>query len=242
MKIKGFIFGILLIFISAVFVMDIAGFIDLKTFLKVDVFFDGWWTLAIIVPCFIGLIFSREKIYNLIGLVIGVGLLMCCQDIISFKLFYIITIPTIVFVIGLKLLLNAIFLDKANVILRRMKKRGIAPEICRAIFLNFSMNFEDEKFNNAELTCLFGRVICDLRDAVVENDRAIKVLTLFGSADIYVPNNVNVAVKSSSIFGGISDHTEKKSDLPTIYISSTCIFGGIKIEAPKVTFTGPWIL
>ena len=39
---------------------------------SIDVFFDGWWTLFIIVPCFIGLFSQTDKTGNLIGLLIGV--------------------------------------------------------------------------------------------------------------------------------------------------------------------------
>ena len=28
---------------------------------NIDIFFDGWWTLFIIIPCFIGLFKEREK-------------------------------------------------------------------------------------------------------------------------------------------------------------------------------------
>ncbi len=51
-------------------------------------FFDGWWTLFLIVPCLIGLITEREKLGNLIGLLLGVFLLLCCQDVLSFDLLW----------------------------------------------------------------------------------------------------------------------------------------------------------
>ena len=42
---------------------------------NINVFFDGWWTLIIIIPCFIGLFKEREKTGNIIGLLIGIALL-----------------------------------------------------------------------------------------------------------------------------------------------------------------------
>ena len=38
---------------------------------NINLFFDGWWTLFIIVPTFIGLVTDNDKIGNLIGLIIG---------------------------------------------------------------------------------------------------------------------------------------------------------------------------
>ena len=53
---------------------------------NINIFFDGWWTLFIIVPCFIGLFKEREKTGNIIGLLIGIALLLCCQDILDFDI------------------------------------------------------------------------------------------------------------------------------------------------------------
>ena len=55
---------------------------------NISVFFDGWWTLFIIVPCAIGLFTEREKTGNIIGIAVGVFLLLCCQDILSFSMLW----------------------------------------------------------------------------------------------------------------------------------------------------------
>ena len=36
---------------------------------NIDLFFDGWWTLFIIVPCFFGLFKDQDKTGNIIGLI-----------------------------------------------------------------------------------------------------------------------------------------------------------------------------
>ena len=46
---------------------------------SINIFFTGWWTLFIIIPCFIGLFREREKMGNLIGLLIGIVLLLCSR-------------------------------------------------------------------------------------------------------------------------------------------------------------------
>ena len=75
-KIGSVILGIILIAIGAVFALNALNITD------IDIFFDGWWTLFIIVPCTIGLFTEREKTGNIIGIAIGVFLLLCCQDIL----------------------------------------------------------------------------------------------------------------------------------------------------------------
>ena len=42
---------------------------------NVDVFFKGWWTLFIIVPCAVGLFTERDKTGNIIGLALGTAIL-----------------------------------------------------------------------------------------------------------------------------------------------------------------------
>ena len=62
---------------------------------NINIFFDGWWTLFIIIPCFIGLFDDKEKTGNIIGLVIGVLLLLCCQDLFAFDLVWKLILPFI---------------------------------------------------------------------------------------------------------------------------------------------------
>ena len=55
---------------------------------NINIFFDGWWTLFIIVPCFIGLFKKKKKTGNVIGLLIGIALFLGCQDIINFDIIW----------------------------------------------------------------------------------------------------------------------------------------------------------
>lgn len=76
------------------------------------IFFDGWWSLFIIIPCFIGL-FSNggDKTSNLIGLCIGVFLLLSAQDIIKWSMFAPLCAAAVLVLIGLKMLIPS---NKAN--------------------------------------------------------------------------------------------------------------------------------
>ena len=197
---------------------------------NIDIFFDGWWTLFIIVPCAIGLFTEREKIGNVIGLAIGVFLLLCCQNILSFSMFWKLLIPAIIVIIGLKMVLVGLFGNKANEIMKKLKLEGKEPKEGCATFSECKLNYDGEVFEGAELTATFGGVKCDLRNAIIEKDCAIQVSAIFGGIDIFVPDNVNVKVSSNSIFGGMSNKTGVHKDAPTIYISGTCMFGGVEIK------------
>ena len=192
--------------------------------------FDGWWTLFIIVPCTIGLFTEREKTGNIIGIAIGVFLLLCCRDILSFSMIWKLLVPVIIVVVGLKLVFSGLFGNKANEIISKIKQEGGQTKVGCATFSGCDMRYDNEVFEGAELTATFGGLECDLRNAIIEKDCAIKVTALFGGIDIMVPNNVNVKVSSNSIFGGISNKTSVHQNAPTIYVSGTCMFGGVDIK------------
>ncbi len=223
-KISKIIWGIVLIVAGTLFALNALGITN------IDIFFDGWWTLFIIVPCFIGLFKEREKLGNLIGIAIGVALLLGCQDILSFSTLWKLLLPAIIVIVGLKTLFNGLFGNKANTIIEKMKNNGKTPKVGCATFSNCNLNFDGQVFEGAELTATFGSVNCDLRNAAITEDCAIKVSSVFGGIEILVNNDVNVKVNSNSIFGGISNKTTTHKDAPTIYVSGTCMFGGVEIR------------
>ena len=109
------IWGILLIAAGVIFALNALNIAD------IDIFFSGWWTLFIIVPCGVGLFTEREKTGNIIGIAIGVFLLLCCQDILSFSMLWKLLVPAIIVIIGLKMVLTGLFGNKANEIISKMK-------------------------------------------------------------------------------------------------------------------------
>ena len=68
---------------------------------NIDLFFNGWWTLFIIVPCFIGLFTDNDKTGDTVGIAVGVILLLCCQDILNFDILWKLLLPIILIIIGL---------------------------------------------------------------------------------------------------------------------------------------------
>lgn len=223
-KTSNILWGIALILAGALFALNA---LDITS---IDVFFDGWWTLFIIVPCAIGLFTEREKMGNIIGVAAGIFLLLCCQDILSFELAWKLLVPAIIVAVGLKLVLSGIFGGKAHEILAKQKEEGKAPKNAFAAFSGSDVKFDGEVFEGAELTAVFGGVKCDLRGAIIQNDCAITVSAIFGGIDVLVPSGVNVKVNSTSLFGGVSNKTAVHADAPTIYVNGTCMFGGVDIK------------
>lgn len=223
-KSVSIVLGLLLIAAGTLFALNALGITN------VDIFFDGWWTLFIIVPCTVDLFKGRDKTGALIGIAISVFLLLCCQDILSFALLWKLLIPVIIVIIGLKLVLGGLFGGKANEVMESVKENGGNMREACATFSGTELNFDGEVFEGAELSAIFGSVKCDLRNAVIEKDCAIKVSAIFGGIDILVPENVSIKASSTCIFGAVSNKTPAKRDVPCIYVSGTCMFGGVTIK------------
>ncbi len=223
-KTSNILWGIVLVAAGTLFALNALNITS------INIFFDGWWTLFIIVPSVVGLFTEREKTGNLIGLAIGVFLLLCCQDILSFSMVWKLLVPAIIVVIGLKLVFTGLFGNKASEMITKMKAEGNNPKVGCATFSGCDLKYDGEVFDGAELTAIFGGVECDLRNAIIDKDCAIQVCAIFGGIDILVPDHINVKSSSTAIFGGVSNKTAFHKEGPTIYISGTCMFGGVEIK------------
>ncbi len=220
-KFKNVIWGLVLVVLGVLFGLKA---LDIISF---DIFFDGWWTLFIIVPSVIGLFTERDKTGNIIGIIIGGSLLLASQDIIGFDMLWKLLVPAVIVIIGLKM----IFGGKMTKAIHTIEQGNScnSKQTC-ATFSGQKISYNGSVFDGAELTAVFGGIDCDLRGAVIDKDCVIKVSAIFGGIEIYVDENVNVETNSTSIFGGMSNKTSRKSNVPTIYVSGTCMFGGVDIK------------
>lgn len=66
----------------------------------IDIFFPGWWTLFIIVPCAISLFTEKRKSGAIAGLVIGICLLLSCLGVLPFGLFWKLLLPVLLVFLG----------------------------------------------------------------------------------------------------------------------------------------------
>lgn len=224
-QVKSILWGVVLIAIGIVFALNAFG---LTTF---HIFFDGWWTLFLIVPCTIDLFTERDKTGSIIGLAIGIFLLLCCQDILTFDMVWKLLLPAIIIFVGVKLVVGGFRGKKVAEVVTRMSPDGSRhyATIC-ATFSSEEFRPDNQPFYGADLTAVFGSVRCDLRNATIEKDCVIRVSAIFGGIEILVPEYVNIKTNSTSLFGAITNKTPYKKDAPTVYVTGTCLFGGTTIS------------
>lgn len=217
------------------FVLVIVGIIlGLKEFnvINFNIFFDGWWTLFIIVPCFIDLFSDKDKTGDIIGILIGLLLLLACLDLINFDTVLRLIFPAILVIIGLSFMCKDLFNRKINDAIKKLNENKSGNEIA-ATFGGQKISYDNEEFKGATFNAVFGGIDCDLRNSIIKNDVVINASSIFGGIDIKVPSDVKVIIKSSSIFGGVSDDRRKKEETEkskVIYVNATCLFGGVDIK------------
>ena len=100
------ILGIVLIIIGVIF-----GLNSLEI-TNINIFFDGWWTLFIIIPCAMNIVKEQGKFANYIGLIIGIVFLLASQDIIGIDLIFKLAIPFTMVAIGIYFIIKETDFDK----------------------------------------------------------------------------------------------------------------------------------
>ena len=224
-KVNRILWGLVFVVLGVVVALNTLNIIDF------NIFFDGWWTLIIIVPCFIGLFDTENvsKIDNVIGLIIGFVLLFATWDLISFELIFKLFIPAILVIIGLYMIFGNLFKSNVKEKVKAKKEKGNGESIV-ATFSEQMVTKKDEVFENANLDAVFGSVVLDLSKAKIKDEAVISASAIFGGIDIIVPKDVEVKVKSTPIFGGVSNKSKGKDTKKVIYIDALALFGSIDIK------------
>lgn len=226
-KIRNLLWGIVLIAVGLVLGLNAMGITN------INIFFDGWWTLFIIVPCFINLFKENEKTGNLIGLLVGIVLLLCCQNFLDIDKVWQLIFPAILIIIGISFIFKDVFDKKLSENIKKLNDKLSKDNDCCATFSGQNVNYDGEKFEGGSFTAVFGGIKCDLSKAIIDEDIVINASSTFGGIDLIVPEDVNVKLKSSSIFGGVDDKRKnrvEKENAKTIYVNATCLFGGVEVK------------
>ena len=142
-KISSIVWGLALITVGVILTGNALGWFD------INLFFDGWWTLFIIVPCTIGLFTEKGKIGSLIGIILGVLLLLACQDVIGFDSLWKVFLPIVVIIIGVTLICKSLFAQKfdkaAEDLNKKINKSGTTKKLCH-FFVNSVQKYRKSLF------------------------------------------------------------------------------------------------
>ena len=228
-QVRPIIWGIAIIALGVIFGGNALGWFD------INIFFDGWWTLFIIVPSVISLITDKERWSSLGFLVAGVILLLAAQNVFSYEVAWKVILAVVLVMAGIAIIWRSMFHSKNDKEVEkkiRDLKNDKTMDSQTAMFSGSDRVYNDEVFCGSNVAAVFGGASLDLRRAKFNKDTVIKAFCLFGGIDIKVPEDVQIKLKSGFIFGGISDERKGESEKGkyTIYIDAAGGFGGVTIS------------
>lgn len=103
-----------------------------------------------------------------------------------------------------------------------------------AVFGGSEYTVTSQNFKGGETMALFGGVELDMRQAKISADGCkIHATALFGGVEIIVPEDWNVIITGTPIFGGIDSKSRRRSDVNSsqdVHIHCTVAFGGVEIK------------
>lgn len=221
----GIILGLFFLVIGAGYLAEAVGLLP-----EFTIFFDGWWTLFIIVPCFCGLLGkSGDKVGYLIGIAIGLFLLLSAQDILRGEKMWALLVAAIFVLIGVNLILPK-------------KKRNTQEFHSHEDRFDRTDRFERAQDVTVESTGAESEGYAQSQTITVEPteqfkenaDAGDKVVcsAVFAGRDIRVDNSYFYGADLSALFGGIDLNLKNALIRKNVTIEVKAIFGGIDIIMP----------
>ena len=219
--------------IGVLWILNVTGVIGF------DIFFRGWWTLLLILPCVAGFI-DRPNLGAFWGVALGVVLLLQAQGLIDWSMFWKLCLAVIFIVFGCVLIFSK---DGRPEYWNRPEAEGGCETVSlegknilriTTAFGEQNRRIEGEPFEGSCIEASFGSVRLDLRQAVITEDVRIDIKAKFAGVGIYLPDDVAVDVHSNSSFGGVNDKTAdsptRRSASHTVHIFVDCSFAGVEIR------------
>lgn len=218
-KLANVLWGLVLIAIGILVGGKVAGFWEFS------VFFPGWWSLFLIVPCFLGMIKNGPGPVNTILLLCGVLILLVQNGVVDGSMAQKLMLPAIFFILGLFFLVGSVC--------RGARRQYKGTKEYTATFAGNVVRLpQDERFQGCVADAVFGGLELDLRDAVIEDGAVIEASGIFGGVDIKVPEGINVKLRRTVLFGGAKSGRARsmQTGVPVLYVNATCMFGGVDIK------------
>ena len=230
----GIVLGLLFLVIGAGYLAEVLGFVDNFT-----IFFDGWWSLFIIIPCFCGLLGkSGDKIGYLIGIAIGLFFLLTAQDIIDSDKLFTLLIAGVFVLIGVNLILPKKkteennykeaehYTDRFDRGSKETTGAGSAPSYTTTAE---GVVYEDAPSVTVEPS---GTGNASGSNATGFDDKIV-CSAVFAGRDIHVDNSTFGGADLSAFFGGIDMNLKNAVVTRNVTIDVKAVFGGISLIMPS---------
>ncbi|MEG1496746.1 MAG: LiaF-related protein [Clostridiales bacterium] len=195
-------------------------------FWAIDIFFHGWWTLFIIIPCVASIIKKGFNWCNSVGLIIGLGLLVSAWGIIPWGLLWKLIIPGFFVILGIALIFGI------GGIKRFMYPKNNTNSNIASFCSNAQGRVTNEPYYGGKISAVMGTSVLDLSCAIIEKDIHISAYAFMGSVEIFFPPNVKIMISSSPFLGSVENKTTQSMAIncPTVHLDCSAILGSIELK------------
>ena len=141
--------------------------------------------------------------------------------------------PIILLYVGIELIIYSFNHNPSQWLQRPVPQSEEGKRICCAArFGADEYIYNGRIFHGARLDAFCAGIRLDLRQAVISEDEEIDIHIFLGGVELYVPDNVNVIVKSHSFLGGVGNDTVTVPDKNArrIYITASNFVGGVSVK------------
>ena len=143
------------------------------------------------------------------------------------------TAPTALIYLGAMVIINSYRRDPDQWLQRPLPIGEDGKRICCSVrYGGDEYIYRGEPFHGARLDAFCGGIRMDLRNATITEDEEIEIHTFCGGVELFVPQTVNVVVKSRSFIGGVGNHVSRitSQDAHCLHIIADNFIGGVDIK------------
>ena len=215
--------GITLIIVGLLFILDTFDIMEFGGIIS------DWWPAIFII---IGLIKlkGQDRGSGLVFILIGALLLLTIHNVVEWNSIWRLW-PLILIFIGLSMIFKG---RRTNWKMSNETTSGNDYIHSNAVFGGSEHTVTSQNFRGGETMALFGGVELDMRQAQISAEGCkIHATALFGGVEIIAPDDWNVIITGTPIFGGIDSKARRKPDadnIKDVYIHCTVAFGGVEIK------------
>jgi predicted membrane protein len=224
--------GIFLIILGVLFLLD-----------EFDIFYFGdilrtYWPLLIVLYGISSLFDkTKSKVFGAIVLVFGVIIQLDKLNYLNkgiMSYFF----PSVLIIVGLNMIFESaknkkkikVDFDTSDFEKNTVKDNFISHT---ALFSGLELKVINDDFAGAKLNAIFGGIDIDLTNVkTAKNVIVIEANAVFGGIEIIIPEDWNVKIEGTPLFGGYSMNNKRPfiEKSPTVVFKGVALFGGVEIK------------
>lgn len=212
---KRIVLGLLLVVVGSLFLADNLGFP-----VEIPYFLFSWPAVFVVIGA-VNLL-SGNKRAAFIFFSLAIVFYLHYYRVIHLKEVW----PVIIILVGLS------FIFKGKQIIKKANESNEHLIDEMVIFGGTEKKFVSDNLQGGKITTVFGGSEIDMTEAGAQEGAVIEIFCMFGGVELRVPDDWQVNMNATAIFGGFTDDRKHiaKSTSVTVNINGFVIFGGGELK------------